>query len=160
LARLQGVEICPNYVLSTDALVLPVRDVYTAYELAHMIPIAGRATYRRMRRLNQWTDAYFPNASGAPDVTSESDLLGQRRGLATRVVRRSVRLLERNLDSPLGETVERWEMARCIRARAGRARVPGEAVYSRDFYKDHLEGHRHVTLAAFAERLGGLGLDD
>jgi hypothetical protein len=158
LARFEGVWLCANYVLSTTALALPERDVYTAYELAHMVPIAGRATYRRMRRLNQWTDAYLPNAAGAPAPRGD----GRRaleHGISPTLVRKSVRLIERNLGHALGETLERYEMTRRIRKRMRRAPVDSEARYSREYYRDHLEGHRRSTLDAYAERLASLGLE-
>src|SRR6266702_3468362 len=66
LARLGGVRLCANYVLSTRALALEDRNLYVAYELARMTPIAGRGTYRRMRRANAWSEAYLPNAAPPP----------------------------------------------------------------------------------------------
>ncbi|HUL48479.1 MAG TPA: hypothetical protein VLT79_00550 [Gemmatimonadales bacterium] len=159
LSRLAGVHLCPNYVLSTNALELTDRSVYTAYELVHMVPIAGVAMYRRLRRLNRWTDEYFPNAAGEPHATV-SRALARPQGIGQRLVRDGVKILERKLENRLGETLERWEMARCIRRRAGRARVPTEALYSREYFKDHLAGHQHVTLTRFAERLSLLGLED
>src|SRR6266446_9489135 len=52
LARLDSVHLCPNYMVSTRALLLAERNLYGAYELARMIPIAGMGTYRRLRRAN------------------------------------------------------------------------------------------------------------
>jgi len=159
LSRLEGVHLCPNYVLSTSALELTDRNVYTAYELVHMVPIAGHAMYRRLRRLNEWTDDYFPNAAGEPHATV-TPTLPVPQGIGKRLIRDSKKILERNLENRLGEALERWEMARCIRRRAGRARVPAEALYSREFFKDHLGGNQHVALTRFAERLSLLGLEN
>lgn len=39
LARFFGDEICPNYILASDALALQQQDFFTAHELAQMVPL-------------------------------------------------------------------------------------------------------------------------
>src|SRR2546426_5332158 len=65
-AQLDGVKLCINYLISTRALGFAHRNLYTAYEVARMTPIAGLGMYRRLRRANPWVEAYLPNAVNLP----------------------------------------------------------------------------------------------
>ncbi|MBE0691410.1 MAG: hypothetical protein IH587_14925, partial [Anaerolineae bacterium] len=65
LARLRGVQLCPNYVLADDALLQERQDIFMAHEIAQMIPLYGRALYERMRRENGWVLEMMPNAQAA-----------------------------------------------------------------------------------------------
>src|SRR5437016_7433376 len=53
-ARRDGVKLCANYLISTRALAFAHRNLYTAYEVARMTPIAGLGMSRRLRRGNTW----------------------------------------------------------------------------------------------------------
>ncbi|MGZ9223643.1 MAG: hypothetical protein ACXW4Q_16180, partial [Anaerolineales bacterium] len=68
LAKLEGVNLCPNYLVTTNALELKERSLYVAHELAQMIPLAGMKTYREIRRLNLWIHDYLPNALMEPEM--------------------------------------------------------------------------------------------
>src|SRR5438552_4034147 len=48
-ALLDGVRLCPNYLITTRALAFVDRSLYTAYEAARMTPITGLGMYRRLR---------------------------------------------------------------------------------------------------------------
>jgi hypothetical protein len=151
VARRDGVSLCPNYVVSMRALALADRDLYTAYELARMTPIAGLGTYRRMRRVNAWTAAYLPNAVEPPRWPASEVQVA--RGRPGRVLTRLARLGERALRSPMGTVLERCEMAYRIRKLARQGDGRGEAAYGADWYKAHVHGHRGRSLAEFVRRL-------
>jgi len=155
VAHRDGVSLCPNYVVSMRALALADRDLYTAYELARMTPIAGLGTYRRLRRANPWTIEFLPNTEGPPPRPPHTDT----HAASTRTHRalaRLARLGERAMRSPLGAVLERGEMTYRIRKRATQGVAQIEASYSRDWYKEHTSGHRHRAMAAFADRIEGL----
>src|SRR5262249_52352610 len=104
-AAMRGVELCPNYFLSEQALELEERNLFTAHEVTQMVPLYGMQTYQRLRELNQWTDAYLPNAGGPPRRVAPAEL-GRHRAR---------RILERTLRSRVANPVERWEMRRKVR---------------------------------------------
>jgi len=156
-AQLDGVKLCINYLISTRALGFAHRNLYTAYELARMTPIAGLGMYRRLRRANPWVEAYLPNAVNlprAPERDASDSPHRHNTGLA-----HLARLTQRLLASPLGALLERWEMTYRIRKRAKLRNPTGEAAYGVDWYKNHNSGHAGRTLAAFARRVRGLDAD-
>ncbi|MBC8162752.1 MAG: hypothetical protein H7Z42_16195 [Roseiflexaceae bacterium] len=148
LAEHQGAIVCPNYLLSERALILDERNLYTAHELAQMVPISGQATYMRMRQLNSWADQFLPNASHAP------------RPLAPRPPRMRLArsLAEASLRTPLGGWAERWEMGRKIRKLSQRRARAAETAFCADWCKGHFEGHGQRTLDAYHTRLRTIGL--
>lgn len=142
--RRWGVPLCPNYILSERALALTDRNLYTAYELAQMKPIAGHSTYREMRDTNDWVQSFLPNTTASePSHDPPPPVLA--RG-ATRVV-------ESVLRSRVGAALDRFEMRYRIRKWTGRAQTGTETEYGPDCYKAHTTAHKARVLAAFAERL-------
>ncbi|MFN3491727.1 MAG: hypothetical protein ACK40V_05860 [Anaerolineales bacterium] len=62
LMRLCGDKICVNLLVSENALTWPLHDLYSAREMAQMIPISGFETYTRLRAANLWVNKILPNA--------------------------------------------------------------------------------------------------
>lgn len=152
VAKRDGAPLCPNYVVSKRALVLAERNLYCAYELAGMIPIAGLGMHRRLRRANSWALSYLPNA-----VETARPPVSVHRAAPRRALAGIARLGAKTLRSPLGGVLERLEMGYRIRKRAKFIVEHSEAAYGVDWYKSHVMGHRHHVLAAFDDRLRDLG---
>ena len=144
-ASLRGVTVCPNYLISEDALAIHERNLYAAHELAQMVPIAGHAVYKRLREQNDWVGSELPNAAGPP-----RELAVQPRAASLR------RIAERLLGGRLGTRIERWEMERKIAKLSRSAGEVPEASYSPDWCKGHVSGHEGRILAAFDDRRRGL----
>lgn len=137
----RGDVVCPNFLLSEDALALHNRDLYTAHEVAQMVPIYGHETYWRIRELNSWVDGILPNAGGPPRSVAVSS-----RG------RRARRLVETALRSRIGARLERWEMDRKVRKFTQGVGTHSEASFSPDWCKGHVDGHGERILSRFTER--------
>jgi hypothetical protein len=175
LAARYGDVVCPNYFLSADALILHERDPFTAHELVQMVPIAGMATYWRLRQLNAWTRHFLPNADGPPQPAGVTPLFpahppgshtmsapfqdSEAGSLLWRLARG---VAESALKTPPGARLEGWEMARKVR-KFNRQRdgqpgpsLPTEAAFCADWCKGHFDNHGQRTLAAFADRLRAL----
>jgi hypothetical protein len=142
-AARHGDEVCPNYLLSERALVLEERNLFTAHELAQMVPISGWSVYRRLRDLNPWVEEFLPNAS---------DSLIQAR--VAPVARRSARsVTEAILRTPLGAGLERWERARKVRKLSRQDVDLQESAFSADWCKGHIDNHGQRILLGYTKRL-------
>lgn len=137
------VVLCPNYVVTTGALELSDRDLFTAHELAQLVPIAGPETYRALLAQNQWYRRYLPNHAGF--VRPIAELGGGRaRGVVEGALRN--RLVAR---------VERWEMRRKV-ARLSAQQPSDEARFDEAVCKGHFEGHRRRAMEGYALRVRAL----
>ncbi|MFH1086171.1 MAG: hypothetical protein V1772_10465 [Chloroflexota bacterium] len=52
VARVLGADICPNYLLARDRLGLSERSLFTAHELAQMVPLHGAEVYAELIAAN------------------------------------------------------------------------------------------------------------
>jgi hypothetical protein len=139
----QGIEICPNYLLSERALAFSPQNLFTAHEVAQMVPIAGLPVYRRLREINVWTTQFLPNARDTPRpriATSNSRHLTSR-------------LAETILRTPPGGWMERWEMERKLRKLSQQHPHQGDAHLNADWCKGHFDSHRQEILNMFVQRL-------
>jgi hypothetical protein len=145
LARLFGDRLCPNMLLSANALALSDQNLYTAHEVVQMIPLYGLDLYRKMRTLNEWTNAFLPNAH-ALDVAVMEQPLNRAGNWLKHVV-------ERMLDSRVGDQIEHWEMQRKI-AKLSR-QIPKNAddvIFSKDACRGFFSGHKRRVLMEFTTR--------
>ena len=140
-AARHGDIVCPNYLVSERALTLTDRNLYTAHELAQMVPISGFATYRRLRALNRWADELLPNAAGPPTVAYAAIHGGRGRDAA-----------ESALRTRAGAWLERWEMERKIRKLTREHGPQAEMSFTDEWCKGHVGGHEGRILARFDER--------
>lgn len=140
-----GVTVCPNYLVSLQALKFPEQTLYTAHEVAQMAPLAGMEVYDRIRQQNSWAERFLPNAAGPPVGTSHP--------------------ISHSLDRPTLETVlqaapfsalERWEMNRKVRKLRREQAGSPESDFSADVCKGHAHRHGARVRAALAERLNRL----
>jgi hypothetical protein len=147
--KLFGYTLCPNVVLSERALVWRQQDLYLAHELAQMIPVTGLGIYSRMRSLNRWSDAYLPNARGAP-----------RASLAeTSAAPALARFAEQALNGNLGGRLEMLEMRRKIARFTAEPGYGVETAFTADICQGNFQHHGQRILEAFQGKLNELGLD-
>jgi hypothetical protein len=111
-----------------------------------MVPVAGFATYRRMRELNQWTADFLPNATYACGNLGSNSTRQPWQRLKT--------FGEAVLRTRVASQLERWEMERKIAkfSRAGREE-DAETAFSADRCKGHFDGHGQRVLDAYENRV-------
>jgi hypothetical protein len=144
VARLEGVSLCPNYLLSTNALELEEQSLYVAHELAQMIPLSGMDIYREIFCLNRWVTEYLPNVVGQPEMPSLGKPLQTPSFLQ--------RALEVFLSLPIGNWLEKWEMDRKIARLTREQSASSESYFSADVCKGHIDGHGEKIVTAFTVR--------
>lgn len=153
MARRFGDEICPNYFLAESALRLGETNLYTAHEVAQMIPLSGMNVYQRMRELNAWMLAYLPNAVDAP---RQASLAAQPKGLIPPVRKWAEKILS---FSPV-QWIEDWEMRRKVRKLRAQETPGAETDFCSERCKGHFGGYGWKTQQTYLARLRALGLED
>jgi len=149
VAKRAGINLCPNYLVTTNALEFKERSLYVAHEVAQMIPISGMEIYKEIRRLNRWMDDYLPNASGAPEWPRGVKPVNKPYFLQNG--------LEIVFRFPHGNWLERWEMNRKIKKLAYEQSSSFESYFSADVCKGHNDQHGENLVTALAVRLANGG---
>jgi hypothetical protein len=144
-ARLRGVRLCPNYLVSQRSLSFTPQNIYIAHELAQMVPLAGMDVYGEIRECNRWMEQFLPNAGGPPRSDRIRPAAASRTGAAT--------WLEALLRTPLIDRVEAWEMDRKIRKLSLENDGNPEAIFSPDCCKGHSQRHAQKTLSEINRKL-------
>ena len=98
LASCVGVRVCPNYFLTLDSLRVDPCTLYTAREVAQVVPLYGVETYARFLASNSWVQRLLPNVGADGDRAQSAPPTSQRG--ATRV-------LEWGLAGRVGDLLER-----------------------------------------------------
>src|SRR5712691_7185485 len=143
LAARQGTTLCPNFLLSTDQLRLSERNLFTAHEIAQMIPLTRTPWYHAFLDANGWVRDFLPNAF-AEGSTGEAPL--DRRS--------AMRVVTRMLSTPLFDPFERWEMERKMRRLLARhEREGGSVAFSVHECRGHFAAHDARILATYSERV-------
>jgi hypothetical protein len=154
LGRAERVTICPNYVISTQALDQFERSFFTAHELANMVPLYGLDVHQELLRANaSWAQDYLPNAFSerrAPAVDGLDPL--------TRTIKRGAEYL---LGGRLGDAWERRESSVKIRRLSAVAEAcdARSAMFTPEACKGHVVDHRRLIEDAYLQRLHQVGLD-
>jgi hypothetical protein len=153
LGRLEGVTICPNYVISTNVLGQFDHSFFTAHEFVQMVPLYGLAVYRDILAANDWVQRFLPNAfTDQWDIPREHSLGPARRALK--------RWGEAILAGRLGDFWERREsQLKISRLREQAADCgTGAASFGPECCKGHLDDHGGRIREAYAQRLCQVGL--
>lgn len=92
-------RFCVNYFVDTEHLEIEEKNLFTATELATLIPLYGREFYSQLLDRNEWLLNFFPNYSGA---SLQSVPVGN--------VGRPKRVLETILNGSLGRKLNEFFM--------------------------------------------------
>lgn len=152
LARLDGIELCPNYVVAESALEQQRRDLFIAHEVTQMIPLYGIDLYWQMRDRNRWVDAHLPNAGGMFREYDECSI-----GHGWTVIKQAIEML---LRGHIGDRLEEWEYRRKLRRFAQEMTKNHAAHLDQQQVKGHFNDHGHPILRKYQEQLQRYGLED
>jgi hypothetical protein len=152
MARLYGVELCPNYVLAADQLEQRRKDLFIAREISQMIPVFGPELYACFRDTNTWAEQFQPNASQTFYPLPFIQLSGWSG------IKQSAEWL---LRTPPGQWLESWEYQRKSKrftARMEAYAAQSSAEIGRDQVKGHFNDYGNPALNAYKQRLSDYGL--
>jgi hypothetical protein len=147
LAGVWGTRLCPNYLVSTDALALQQRTLYAARELAQMLPLHGREVAAQLWAANLWSLDFLPNAGLDESVASDVQ------SLPLRAIKR---WFEWALGGVTGDRIEAWERERKITKLSAQVAGTDESTFSDAVCKHHVHQHAGRVLAQYAARLAAL----
>ena len=150
-AKLEGVKLCPNYLVTTNALAFKERSLYVAHELTQMVPLSGMDIYRQIWDLNLWIHDYLPNALQGSEVLH--DLIPEEGSSFFQKV------LEVPFRLPFATWLEKWEMGRKLERLTREQSSSVESYFSSDICKGHLDRHRQKTENAIAETLERIAIE-
>jgi len=148
ITRLFGYTLCPNLIVSENALIWSRHDLYSARELCQMIPVSGMDTYHKLMQANGWVRDFLPNVIIQASKTSK-DAKARRQ-----------RFLEFPLGGKLGDRIENWEMKRKIACFLQQDGFSDETVFNADMCQGNFDHHRDSTQRMLEERLTALRVDD
>ena len=149
LPRLFPHYLCPNYLLTLNALDVEDRTLFTAHEVAQAVPLWGRDAYRRFLHANPWVHDFLPHAHFEDRLCPTAP---PRRPWYTRG-------LERAMRGRLGDALDRLAHRLFVtfyRKRAERAGWPWqrlERAYQRNRYTVPEGGYARVIYRLFTERV-------
>jgi hypothetical protein len=143
-----GAHLCPNYLVTTEALAIEQHDLYTARELIQMVPLHGREVAARLWTSNLWSLAFLPNAR------LEAALASDAQRLPARLLKR---LGERILGGRAGDRLEAWERERKIAKLTGQVADTRESMFTDRVCKHHVDAHGSKILELYQRRLSALG---
>lgn len=147
MGRIMRDDICPNYIISECTLDLDQQDLFTAHELAQMVPLWGATIYTQMLEQNRWALEYLPSAFESSSVSVPNGKPGPFR-----------KVVEWALNLRVFDGWERAELARLrkkLRPLVGQA---AEVVCSPTQCKGHTGLHRQWVTTRYEERLRDLNL--
>lgn len=145
--RLRGVNLCPNYLITQNALNFE-QNLFTAREVLQMKLLFGPALYRRIRQENEWVTTYFPQGDG---LSAAPPTVQLSRGVVW-----AKRIAEKLLGGPPGNWLERQLQRRQIAKHtrlAAESGSPDTTIFTPDVCKGHYDGHGRRTLDAFERRV-------
>jgi hypothetical protein len=137
--------ICLNFVMTDDRLRVDEQDLFTANQVIHLRPIAGRATYEAFLAANPFVRDFYPNfaANASLPLSAEPGAF----------IARCKRLAERLLAKPAGllEQLSRTIYVRHLRRRSTSWISPEDVRLLPAYVKLHTNSHRLSVMHRFED---------
>jgi hypothetical protein len=154
IAKVFGHTICPNLIVSANALEWPLHDLYSARELSQMVPISGLDVYRKLIHANTWAADILPNAFRESNSELFEGLRGDPRlKKQAPIIQKHIEFL---LGGKLGNRLEEWEMDRKIRRFSKQEGFGEETVFNAQLCQGNFHHHRKWTQEIYESKLSAL----
>lgn len=155
-AHLFGHTLCPNLVVSGQALEWQAQNLYLAREMRQMVLISGQGIYQRLFECNPWVQTFLPNALMESEGHVPQDGMPFRNPESVPVLQRFLEFL---LHSPLGNWFESWEMNRKIARFTHQAGYGSETVFNADICQGNFDHHGAWARERYEKRISELRLN-
>jgi hypothetical protein len=143
-----GVHLCPNYLITKNALYFEDNNLFTAREMVQMVPLYGQAFYLEMRQINDWVTDFLPQGNGL-NLDALDDQLTP--------VQQSIKWLgEFLLGNFVGDWLEKILQTIQITKHTRRVEQYGavdRVIFTADVCKGHYDGHNGKIMTAYRERI-------
>jgi predicted nucleotidyltransferase len=137
---------CINYFISSDSVVIPDRNLFTATEIITLQNLKGADVYNNFLEANSWTHMYFPNAQSPDSAGRRSDQPSLKRRWEGYLGGRIGNGLEQ-LSMKATNAFWKWKFRRMTRNKFSVNLRSGE-----DVSKHHPQGFQFKVLNAYEER--------
>ena len=100
-------HFCVNYFVDEDHLEIEEKNLFTATELATVLPLYGSEQYSRLIETNGWLNGFFPNYIARPVENVPKSAVTGLKKIAERLINACFAI---NIDSYFrGLTMKRWK---------------------------------------------------
>jgi hypothetical protein len=143
-----GVHLCPNYLITKNALYFEDNNLFTAREMVQMVPLYGQAFYLEMRQINDWVTDFLPQGNGF-----NLDVLDDQLTPAQQSIKR---LGEIVLGNVVGDWLEKILQTIQITKHTRLVEQNGtvdQVIFTPDVCKGHYDGHNGKIMTAYRERI-------
>jgi hypothetical protein len=146
LLKLAGMEkrFCPNYIITNTNLEINNRNIYTAMEIATLLPVYNHEGYERFLKSNDWVRSYFPYY----EYNIAGKVYQYKRTLLHRFAKTTFFTL-------LDQVAFRFFKRRINRqVRSGKLQVNNDdIIISPDEYKYHIKDHKNTVLHQYSKNV-------
>jgi hypothetical protein len=147
-SRFQGINLCPNYLLTEQELYFADNNLFTAREMLQMVPLYGTDVYLRMREMNGWVVDYLPQGTRL-NLDRIDDRLSQHLAWLKRL---GEVVLGGFLGNLLEEALQKLQITK-HRRQAVQRQSADTVIFTADQCKGHYDGHNNRIMHAYLQRL-------
>ena len=146
-------NFCINYYVDEEHLEIEEKNIFTATELATLIPLYGKEHYSRLMTANPWIKIYLPNHTARPvELVAAFEPSWIKRKLEVGINLVGANHLERSFMNLLAK---RWKK----RYQATYAKPDFEVAFKKKEYvsKGHPKNHQRKVLDLYQHKLNEFG---
>jgi len=140
--------VCLNFVMTDDRLRVDEQDLFTANQVIHLRPVAGRATYEAFLAANPFVSDFYPNFAADAALPLPADpgaFVAQCKRLIERLLAKPAGLLEH-----LSRTIYVWHLRRQSTSWIS----PEDVRLLPGYVKLHTKSHRLTVMRRFEDACG------
>jgi hypothetical protein len=132
--------ICPNYIITEYNLEIKDRNIFTAIEIATLIPMYNLQMYMSFMNANRWVSQYFPNMISAPNIPLTATKIPKTvdLGWITAVDNYFYNFYRKHYQHKFNDSQHLGTE---------------DLSYKKEVYKMHISGHRNKILEKYEEML-------